>query len=81
MFGRGTRAKRREDSVRRKASERLSRVPEGELLVWTESAVVAFHRGLDEHRRHREGGTVAELREAVSMIAGAVDVLEQRYQV
>lgn len=77
----GSRAQREEDSVRRKAVQRLSSVSSGELAIWAESAVVGFHRSLDAYRMRNDQAALAELRKAVSMLAGAVDVLEKRNQI
>lgn len=48
------------------------------MLLWAEQAVNGFHQNLDLYRRHSERDiAIVELRRAVSMLAGAVDVLER----
>lgn len=78
---RGNPRARQEDSVRRLAANRLGMVNNGEVMSWAESTVTAFHRSLDAYRMRNDQAALAELRKAVSMLAGAVDVLEKRNQV
>lgn len=66
------------DSVRLRAQERLSQVSSLEVVNWSEQAVNGFHRSLDEYRSHNDQAALRECRRAVSMLAGAVDVLEKR---
>lgn len=68
------------DSVRETARNRLQRVSGPEVLDWAEQAVNGFHRALDGYRRDRDGAALQEARQAVSMLAGALDVVEQRHQ-
>lgn len=68
----------REDSVRKRAAKRLSKVSTNEVLVWAESAVNGFHRSLDAYRARNDQAAFEELRKAVSMMRGALDVLEDR---
>lgn len=68
------------DSVRSKAIKRLRRLPEIEILNWSDQAVNSLHQSLDAYRRERDGAALEEARQAVSMLAGVVDILEARYR-
>ena len=75
---RGSRRERQQDSVRAKAATRLGKVSNLEVLNWSEQAVNGFHRALDAYRTKGDPVALEECRKAVSMLAGAVDVLESR---
>jgi hypothetical protein len=83
MMGRlgGKSRQREEDSVRRKAADRLGRVSTGQVMNWADEAVTGFYRSMDAYRMRNDQAALEELRKAVSMLAGALDVLEQRNQV
>lgn len=66
------------DSVREKARNRLQRLPTPEVVDWSEQAVNGCHRALDAFRRDADGAALQEARQAVSMLAGAMDVIEAR---
>lgn len=66
------------DSVRDTAIFRLRQVTSGEVITWAEQAVNGFHQNLDTYRTYKDEAALQELRKAVSMLAGAVDVLEER---
>jgi uncharacterized protein YlxW (UPF0749 family) len=68
----------REDSVRQRAAKRLRQVSTHEVLTWAETAVNGFHQNLDAYRNRADQAAFEELRKAVSMLRGAVDVLEDR---
>lgn len=70
----------REDSVRHRAAKRLARVSTAEVCVWTESAINGFHQNLDAYRARNDQAAFGELRKSIMMLAGAMDVLEQRNQ-
>lgn len=74
----GTRRKSTGDSVRDTAANRLRRVGSGEVMSWAEQAVNGFHQSMDAYRMHKDQAAFEELRKAVSMLAGAMDVLEER---
>lgn len=74
----GSRPKGLADSVRATAADRLRRVQSGEVMTWAEQAVNGFHQNLDAYRMRKDQAALEELRKAVSMLAGAVDVLEER---
>ena len=69
-----------EDKVRAKAAERLRTVPTSQAMNWAEQAITSFHQSLDLYRMHKDVEALAEARKAVSMIAGAMDVIEERNQ-
>lgn len=71
----------REDSVRQRAAKRLRKVSTHEVLTWAETAVNGFHMNLDAYRLRADQAAFEELRKAVSMLRGAVDVLEERNRV
>jgi hypothetical protein len=68
------------DSVRMVAAERLARVSTGEVLTWAEAAINGFHQNLDTYRARYDQAAFEELRKSVSMLSGAMDVLEHRNQ-
>lgn len=69
-----------EDPVRARAAKRLRTVPQNQAMNWMESAITSFHRNLDMYRMHNDHAALAECRKAVSMLAGGMDVLEERKQ-
>lgn len=73
-----SRSNTRRDSVRDTAANRLRRVGSGEVMTWAEQAIHGFYRDMDAFRMHKDPAALAELRKAVSMLAGAMDVLEER---
>lgn len=66
------------DSVRERAANRLRMVNTSEVLAWAEQAITGFHRDLDAYRLRNDQTAFEELRKAVSMLSGAMDVLEER---
>ena len=69
------------DPVRDKARNRLNMVETSEVMNWAEQAVNGFHQTLDVLRKGPDDAALQECRQAVSMLAGAVDVLERRMSV
>jgi hypothetical protein len=78
LLKRGSAPEEHRDSVRALARKRLGKVSSVEVLTWAESAVNGFHVYLDAYRGKADPADLDELRKAVSMLAGAVDVLESR---
>ena len=74
------RRRSKEDKVRGLAVKRLQRLPDIDVLNWSEQAVNGMHQALDAYRRERDTAALEEARRAASMLAGVVDVLESRQQ-
>lgn len=66
------------DPVRDKARNRLKMVDNEQVLNWAEQAINGLHMSLDVLRKGADDAALQEARQAVSMLSGAVDVLEKR---
>lgn len=67
------------DPIRAKAAERLSRLGNPDILNWADQAGTGIAKALDDYRRLGDFGSLQEAEDALSALAGVVDVLKRRH--
>ncbi len=63
------------DPLRTKASSRLSRLSDNEILNWSDQVGTGIVRAMDDYRRTKDPVALEEALQGLSTMQGAVDVL------
>jgi hypothetical protein len=74
----GTTRAREESPLRIKARKRMTRLPESDVLNWTDQAGTGVAKALDDYRRLGTPESLQEAREGLEALLGCIDALEGR---